>query len=190
LTSSTITEFRSRPRSANPDAPEKEIYSDREWKLVTYTLLMKRPTGDKEEILWRDSINYPEADHKQYSVVGSLAVNDTFLSGDRAYILYSMQGFVSVVNSTRNSDGQWIWSAPSQLVRSTDVYPVVKWTFTTNAKAQIAIDMIVNDKVRTYIWNLKGERWVQAKEIALPSSILTFNSTLLLRRAPMGRILK
>jgi hypothetical protein len=29
LTESTITEFRSRPRSANPDAPEQEIYSGR-----------------------------------------------------------------------------------------------------------------------------------------------------------------
>jgi hypothetical protein len=50
LTSSTITEFRSRPRNANPDAPEREIYSDREWKLVTYTLLLKRATDEKEEV--------------------------------------------------------------------------------------------------------------------------------------------
>ena len=164
LTSSTITEFRSRPRSANPQAPEQEIYSDREWRLVSYSLLLKRPTADEEEILWRQFIDYSEADRRQYGTIGSVAVNDALLRGDRAYILYAIQGFVSVVTSSRNRDGQWISSAPAQLVRSTDVYPVLAWSFTTNAKPQISIDMIVYDKTRTYIWNLKGERWVRTKK--------------------------
>jgi hypothetical protein len=163
LTSSTITEFRSRPRSANPNAPESEIYADREWKLVTYTLLLKRPAIDKEERLWSKDLEYSVADKKMDNRIGTMAVNDVLLIGDRAYVLYA-EGFVSVVNSTRNSDGEWLWTAPTDLVQSTDVYPVVKWQFTPQAKPQIAIDMIVHDKVRTWIWNLKNNRWVWTRK--------------------------
>jgi len=164
LTSSTITEFRSRPRSANPDAPEKEIYSDREWKLVTYTLLLKRPTVNKEEMLWREDVEISVADRKMYDIFGGFAVNDMFLSRDRAHVLYANGGFVAVVNLTRSEDGDWFGPSPTELVRSTDVYPVSKWIFMPTAKPQIAIDMIVHGKICTWIWNLKGGRWVLNKK--------------------------
>ena len=163
LTSSTITEFRSRPRSANPDAPEKEIYSDREWKLVTYDLLLKRPNVNEEEILWRKDVDYSAADRKSYYISGTLAVNDVFLDGNRAYVLYSVEGFVSVVNLTRNKDGDWLGSVPKDLAQSTDVYPISRWIFTNRARPQIAIDVLVHGKTRTAIWDLKGDRWVLKK---------------------------
>lgn len=164
LTSSTVTEFRSRLRSANPNAPENEIYSDREWKLVTYTLLLKRPAIDKEERLWRKDLEYSVPDKKMDGRIGTLKVIDVLLVGDRAYLLYSHSGLVSVANLTRNSDGEWIGPSSTNLVESTDVYPVVEVAFTSQSKPQIAIDMIVHDKVRTWFWNLKNNRWVWTKK--------------------------
>ncbi len=163
LTSLVITEFRSRPRNANPDAPEKEIYSDREWKLVTYDLLLKRPGANEEEILWRKYLEYSVAERKMDYLTGTLSVNDVLLDGNRAFVLYSVAGFVSVANITRNKDGDWLWPSPTDLAQSTDVYPITRWVFTKSAKPQIVIDMLVQGKVRTLIWNLKGDRWVLKK---------------------------
>ena len=162
LTSSTITEFRSRPRSANPNAPEKEIYSDQEWRLVTYDLLLKRPNVSEEEILWRKHLDYSVADRTMFRFV-ALNVNDVLIKDDRAYVLYGQGGIVSVINLMRNKDGEWIGSSPMDLAQSSDVYPITRWVFTNNAKPQIAIDVLVHEKTRTAIWNLKGDRWVLKK---------------------------
>jgi len=162
LTSSTITEFRSRPRSANPDALEKEIYSDREWKLVTYYLLLKRPNVNEEEILWRKDLEYSVADRQLLRFL-VLTVNDVLLDNNRAYVLCGQGGIASVVNLIRNKDGEWLGSPPMDLAQSSDVYPITRWVFTNKAEPQIAIDVLIYDKVRTSIWNLKSDRWVLKK---------------------------
>jgi hypothetical protein len=102
-----------------------------------------------DERLWNLDLEYSVVHKNTNSRIGTLGVVDVLLIGDRAYVLYMHSGSALVANPTRNKDGEWIWSEPTHLARSTDVYPIVKVNFTPRDTPQIAIDMIVADKVRT-----------------------------------------
>jgi len=162
----TLTELRSRPRSANPDAPAEEIYTDKEWKIVIDTLRLQPAGATNSAVIWSEKWEYPsDLIASLPDTRGQLYVADVLLRKDRAFVLF-YDGFYTykVANIVRDGD-RWDKISETPLAKKSETRPVVDLKFSENDKGEIIVVYLDGEKGnwkrRSLIFTLQGDKWRQ-----------------------------
>lgn len=160
-----ITEFRSRPASANPNAPPGELYSDKEWKVVISTLRLHPVGRGGSVILWKDELTYPVEQQQVHRSAGDPHVRDVILRGNRAYVIY-YDGFYKyrVASVEKGDSGEWQITSSTPLYNLSEIAPLLEAQFSPREKPEINVIYLGSDggssrERRKISFRLENDRW-------------------------------
>ena len=159
LSEFSIVEFRSRPREANENVPENEIFENQEWNLKRFILTLRSPQSGQEEKLCEYKIDV-NVNSKYKYFTGGFSLKDFSVNDRNAYILYMSSSNLYVDHLTKGKNLGWYVNSTAELATSYGFQPILEAKFAVNKPEITARYYTDNQRYGLWKWKLKGNKWI------------------------------